>query len=60
MTDSSVNFVVRPWVNVADHWPVYFDLTERIKVALEDKGPTIPFPQRDVHLKKGQLVSSAK
>lgn len=49
--DSSVNFVVRPWVNVADYWAVYFDLTEKIKVALEEGGCTIPFPQRDVHIK---------
>ena len=48
--DSSVNFVVRPWVNKADYWAVRFDLTEKIKVALEDNGLTIPFPQRDVHL----------
>jgi small conductance mechanosensitive channel len=60
MAESSVNLVVRPWVKVADYWPVYFALTERIKVALEDNGLTIPFPQRDVHLKNGQLVSSAK
>jgi small conductance mechanosensitive channel len=60
LADSSVNLVARPWVNVVDYWPVYFDLTERIKVALEDNGLTIPFPQRDVHLKNGQLVSSAK
>jgi len=60
MAESSVNLVVRPWVKVADYWPVYFDLTERIKVALEDNGLTIPFPQRDVHLKNGQLASSAK
>lgn len=49
--DSSVNFVVRPWVNVADYWAVYFDLTEKIKVALEEGGCTIPFPQHDVHIK---------
>jgi small conductance mechanosensitive channel len=48
--DSSVNFVVRPWVNVADYWDVYFDATEKIKVALEEGGCTIPFPQRDVHM----------
>ncbi len=53
LADSSVNFVVRPWVNVADYWPTYFDLTARIKVALEQNGLTIPFPQRDVYIKQG-------
>lgn len=60
LADSSVNFVVRPWVNVADYWPTCFDLTAKIKVALEENGITIPFPQRDVHLKNGSLAPSAK
>jgi len=50
MADSSVNFIVRPWVNSADYWGVYFDLTEKIKIALDENGITIPFPQRDVHV----------
>ena len=48
--DSSVNFVVRPWVKGADYWGVYFDLTEKIKVTLEENGLSISFPQRDVHM----------
>jgi small conductance mechanosensitive channel len=48
--DSSVNFVVRPWVNADDYWPVYFDLTEKVKRTFDDEGISIPFPQRDVHL----------
>jgi len=58
LADSSVNFVVRPWVTVADYWPTYFDLTARIKVALEENGLTIPFPQRDVHIKQGKPISA--
>jgi len=60
LADSSVNFVVRPWVKVADYWPTYFDLTAEIKVALERNGVTIPFPQHDVHLKNGNLASATK
>jgi len=60
LADSSVNFVVRPWVKSGDYWPTYFDLTAKIKLALEDNGLTIPFPQRDVHIKDGQLASAAK
>lgn len=48
--DSSVNFVVRPWVNSDDYWPVYFDLTEKVKRTFDDQEISIPFPQRDVHL----------
>jgi len=51
LADSSVNFVVRPWVKGADYWNVRFALTENIKVALEAGGMTIPFPQQDIHLK---------
>lgn len=50
--DSSVNFNVRPWVNSGDYWPVRFDLTEKIKLAFDDNGISIPFPQMDLHLKK--------
>ena len=51
LADSSVNFVVRPWVNAVDYWAVRFDLIEKIKLALDKNGITIPFPQRDVHMK---------
>jgi small conductance mechanosensitive channel len=50
LADSSVNFVVRPWVKVSDYWGVYFNLTEKIKKAFDDNGISIPFPQRDVHV----------
>jgi small conductance mechanosensitive channel len=50
LADSSVNFVVRPWVNSADYWRVYWDLTEAIKIEFDKEGISIPFPQRDVHL----------
>lgn len=50
LADSSVNFAVRPWVKTADYWNVYFDITERMKLRLDEEGISIPFPQRDVHL----------
>jgi len=50
LADSSVNFVVRPWVNTADYWGVYFDLTENIKKRFDEVGISIPFPQQDVHI----------
>jgi len=48
--DSSVDFVVRPWVNSADYWAVKFDFTQAVKEAFDAQGVSIPFPQRDVHL----------
>ncbi len=50
LADSSVNFVVRPWVNSADYWAVYWDLTETVKLTFDKEGISIPFPQRDVHM----------
>lgn len=50
LADSSVNLVFRPWVKTADYWDVRFDLTEKIKNALDEAGISIPFPQQDVHL----------
>lgn len=50
LADSSVNFVVRPWVKVSDYWGVYFDLTEKIKKSFDANSVAIPFPQRDVHI----------
>jgi len=48
--DSSINFAVRPWVNKADYWAVFFDLNKTVKLRFDEEGITIPFPQRDVHL----------
>jgi small conductance mechanosensitive channel len=50
LADSSVNFVVRPWVKTDDYWDTYFELTEAIKIAFDKEGISIPYPQRDVHL----------
>jgi len=50
LADSSVNFVVRPWVNAADYWAVRFDLTRKIKEAFDESGIEIPFPQQVVHM----------
>ena len=50
LADSSVNFVVRPWVKTADYWGVMFDLTEAIKKRFDQEGISFPFPQQDVHM----------
>ena len=50
LADSSVNFVVRPWVKRSDYWGVKFDLTRKIKEAFDENGIEIPFPQQVVHM----------
>jgi small conductance mechanosensitive channel len=52
LADSSVNFVVRPWVNASDYWPTKFTLLETIKLRFDEENISIPFPQMDVHLSK--------
>ena len=47
-----MNFAVRPWVNTADYWDVFFAVQETIKKRFDAEGITIPFPQQDVHLHK--------
>lgn len=50
LADSSVNFIVRPWVNSADYWAVYWELTEQVKLTFDAEGISIPYPQQDVHM----------
>jgi small conductance mechanosensitive channel len=52
LADSSVNFVVRSWVKKEDYWTSYFDQTEKVKLALDAAGISIPFPQMDVHFEQ--------
>lgn len=49
LADSSVNFNVRPWCKTGDYWGVYFDTHENIKLAFDEQGISIPYPQMDVH-----------
>ncbi len=49
LNDSSVDFVVRPWVRTDDYWDVYWDVTREVKMRFDREGISIPFPQRDVH-----------
>ena len=50
LADSSVNFVVRPWVKTSDYWAVHFDLHEQVKLRFDAEGISIPYPQQDVHM----------
>lgn len=48
--ESSVNIVVRAWVNASDYWGVYFDMNEKVYKTFAEENLNIPFPQLDVHL----------
>lgn len=57
--DSSIDFAVRPWVNAADYWGVYFDTLQTVKERFDAEGISIPFPQRDIHIYRDPSSLSA-
>ncbi len=52
LADSAVELGVRVWVRNEDYWNIRWSLLEQIKLALDENGISIPFPQLDVSLKK--------
>jgi len=54
LADSSVNIIVRPWINPDDYWGVYFDMHKNVKQAFDAAGIEIPFPQTVVHMNKAE------
>ncbi len=50
LADSSVNFIVRPWVKTDDYWSTYWDVTRKVKEEFDAAGVSIPFPQSDLHI----------
>jgi small conductance mechanosensitive channel len=50
LADSSVNIVVRVWVNTEDYWNVFFEMNEKVYKGFAQEGLSIPFPQTDIHL----------
>jgi len=50
LADSSVNFVVRPWVKSDDYWNVLRDVTEQVKKRFDQEDISIPFPQSTVRV----------
>ena len=50
LADSSVNFIVRPWVKTEDYSGVRYALTEAVKLRFDKEGISIPYPQQDVYM----------
>lgn len=46
---SSVNILVRVWVNNADYWGVYYDVQKRIYEVFNKENIGFPFPQLTIH-----------
>lgn len=60
LADSSVNFVVRPWVASPEYWETRFDLTEQIKLAFDEHNFTIPFPSHDLFVHRPDMVNDSE
>lgn len=54
---SSVDFIVRAWVNKDDYWKVKWAMNERVKETFDAQGISIPYPQMDVHVHQDAQVS---
>ncbi len=52
LSDSSIDFLLRPWVKPEDYWKVYWRFHSQVVGKLGEKGVSIPFPQLDVHFDK--------
>jgi len=55
MGDSSIDLWIKAWTNLDPFWDARSDLLESIKQRFDEEGITIPFPQRDVHLFRGNI-----
>lgn len=60
LADSSLNFIVRPWVNASDYWSLKWDMNEKVKQAFDDANISIPYPQMDVHMNQSNNESNSK
>jgi small conductance mechanosensitive channel len=52
---NSVQIFARPWVKTEEYWNVLFEITESVKLEFDKNNISIPFPQMDLHVKKGEL-----
>lgn len=59
LADNSVNIYVRPWVPTAEYWDIKFDVTEKVKLAFDEKGISIPYPQRQIHITQASASDNA-
>lgn len=56
LADSSVNFLVRPWVKTEHYWAVFWHTTETVKLRFDEAGLSIPYPQMDLHMDKSEAA----
>ncbi|HSQ88197.1 MAG TPA: mechanosensitive ion channel domain-containing protein [Romboutsia sp.] len=52
---SSIDFVVRVWCKSENYWTIHFDLLEQVKLRFDEENISIPYPQMDLHVRRGDL-----
>ena len=55
--NSSVDLIIRCWVQSSDYWPVMFEVREKIYNAFNEKGITFPFTQVTIHQGGGKSMN---
>jgi small conductance mechanosensitive channel len=53
LTESAVEFVVRPWARREDYWEAYWDLTREAKLRLDREGIALAVPHRQARIEQG-------
>lgn len=51
LKDSSIEMGARCWVNSEDYWAARWRITENVKLAFDEAGIIIPFPQVEITMK---------
>jgi small conductance mechanosensitive channel len=57
--ESCIDIAVRPWVKTGDYWGARAELLQTIKETFDEKGISIPYPQRDVHMITNPMEKAA-
>ena len=52
-----MDWQVRVWTNTANYWGVRDATTRAVKMALDEAGLVIPFPQLDVHMESNAATA---
>lgn len=50
--DNCVSIDLKVWCETDNYWDVKYFLEENVKLAFDEAGITIPFPQMDVHIRR--------
>ena len=56
LADNSVQLYARPWVAADTYWDTKFEIIEEVKLAFDKNNISIPFPQMDLHVRKGEII----